>query len=236
MRTWRDRLIAVVDTETTGLDAATDCVVEIGVAVARLENGGATVVQARSWLVRPRAGRSIPEAATAVHGLADVDVAGAGTFAEVFPAVVAMVGPEAVLAGFNARFDRAMLIAGCLAEGCPVPYWLAGGERAAWIDVLTWAQAHQPYAKGAGRHKLGAVAERLGVPAATAHRAAGDAETAAKVLGVLASVQIGGSDPMPDDLDALTTWQRILAAEREANFLRWLVRQPPRTDSKETAA
>ncbi len=29
MRTWRDRLIAVVDTETTGLDAATDCVVAL---------------------------------------------------------------------------------------------------------------------------------------------------------------------------------------------------------------
>lgn len=236
MRTWRDRLIAVVDTETTGLDAATDCVVEIGVAVARLEPAGATVVQARSWLVRPRDGRSIPEAATAVHGLTDADVAVAASFGDVMAAVVAMVGPEAVLAGFNARFDRAMLIAGCLATGCPVPYWLAGGERAAWIDVLTWAQAHQPYAKGAGRHKLGAVAERLGVTASTAHRAAGDAETAAKVLGVLASVQIDGGEPMPDDLDALTTWQRILAAEREANFLRWLVRQPPRTASKESAA
>ena len=142
-----------------------------------------------------------------------------------------MVGPEAVLAGYNARFDRAMLIAGCLADGCPVPYWLTGGERGAWIDVLAWAQAHEPYARGKGRHKLGAVAARLGVEVSTAHRAAGDAETAARVLGALAIARIDGGDPMPDDLDAIVLWQRVLTAEREANFLRWLAHQPPLPDS-----
>jgi len=231
MRTWRDKLIAVVDTETTGLDPAVDCVVEIGVAIAALEDGGARVVQARSWLVRPRGGRAIPEAATAVHGITDADAAKGGPFPEVLAAVVALVGPDAVLAGYNARFDRAMLIAGCLADGCPVPYWLTGGERGAWIDVLAWAQAHEPYARGKGRHKLGAVAARLGVEVSTAHRAAGDAETAARVLGALAIARIDGGDPMPDDLDALVLWQRVLTAERDANFLRWLVRQPPITDS-----
>lgn len=233
MRTWRDKLIAVVDTETTGLDPAVDCVVEIGVAIAALEDGGARVVQSRSWLVRPRGGRAIPAAATAVHGITDADAAKGGPFPEVLAAVVALVGPDAVLAGYNARFDRAMLIAGCLAEGCAVPYWLTGGERGAWIDVLAWAQAHDPYAKGKGRHKLGAVAARLGVEVSTAHRAAGDAETAARVLGALAALadEVTGSRWMPTSLDTVVTCQRIHTAEREANFLRWLQRQPPLPDS-----
>lgn len=235
MATWRDRLIAVLDTETTGLDPAVDSIVEIGVALARIEERGATVVQSRSWLVRPR--RPIPAEATAVHGITNDEVATAATFASVLPAVVEMVGPDAVLAGYNARFDRAMVLACCLAEGCAVPSWLTGAERGGWIDVLTWARAFEPWLRGAGHFKLGTVAERRGVEVDTAHRAAGDAATAARVLGVLASMQTELGDRMPDDIEALRLWQRILTAEREADFLRWLAKKPPRPETtKETAA
>jgi DNA polymerase III subunit epsilon len=63
------RPLAVIDLETTGTDTQTDPIVEIGV-IKVFPDGRS---EARCRRVNP--GVPIPEAATAVHGIADSDVA-----------------------------------------------------------------------------------------------------------------------------------------------------------------
>jgi DNA polymerase III epsilon subunit-like protein len=95
--------IAVVDIETTGLQAGGDKIVEV--AVVRLEpNGEPEVVL--DTLVNPMR----PVAATEIHGITDQDVADAPTFAEVAGALVTSMR-SAIMASYNVYFDARFLAA-----------------------------------------------------------------------------------------------------------------------------
>lgn len=228
--TWRTELpIAFIDTETTGTDWAVDRVVEVAVITTL----GGNETSRKSWLVNP--GITIPAAATEVHGIRDADVANAPRFAEVAFELAAFIG-EHQCAGYNARFDRAMLLAEYLRTGSAPPWWTMASEH--WIDVYAWAKAHAPFIKKAdGGHKLGSVAARLGVAAGAAHRALGDCETTASVLAVLSESRLhqrNGIDYMPDDLEDLILHQRRIQADNEASFLAHVIRK--RIAEREAAA
>lgn len=195
----------VLDVETTGLDPACDRIVE----VACLDTTG----EHYSRLINP--GRSVGESG-AIHGITDDMLSGELTFAEVAHTLDVLVG-DAICVAYNARFDRAFLIAEYLRAGLDAPRWLRRDTH--WIDPLVWARIRDPYVRGG--HKLATVADRLGVPRGTAHRALGDCETTAGVLAALAPT-------MPEDFDELIMKQRIAAADNEASFLRWIAKQPKR--------
>ncbi|MGI9514276.1 MAG: 3'-5' exonuclease, partial [Anderseniella sp.] len=61
----------VIDTETTGLDTASDRIVEI--AAVRITDGQAEPDRAFQVMVNP--GISIPSSSTAIHTITDADVA-----------------------------------------------------------------------------------------------------------------------------------------------------------------
>lgn len=93
------RPLAVLDLETTGVDTGRHRVVEV--AAVKLTPGGPAAV----FHTRVYPGGPIPAAATAVHGLADADVAAAPPFAAVAPALAAFLA-GCDLAGFGlAAFD-----------------------------------------------------------------------------------------------------------------------------------
>jgi DNA polymerase III subunit epsilon len=92
-----DTPVTVVDTETTGLYAGGDRVIEI--AVVRAEPGTEPKVLVDT-LVNPRR----PVAATEIHGISDEDVADAPTFEDVAPAVVDALC-HSVFASYNVYFD-----------------------------------------------------------------------------------------------------------------------------------
>jgi exodeoxyribonuclease X len=71
-------LIRVIDIETTGIDPATDAIIEIA-SVDMVRDGGIT--NAMDTLVRP--GRPIPPGVSAVHHIVDEDVQNAPALAEV---------------------------------------------------------------------------------------------------------------------------------------------------------
>lgn len=227
---WRNTRIAIIDLETTGLDPALHRVVEVGVVV--VERWAA--VERHGWLVYPG---DIPAEATAVHGITNEDVAGKPRFHEVARDIEDAIG-DALPVGFNGRFDRAFLLAewlrcdACECGALTPPPFLTGGDRSTWLDVLVWARAHSPYARGKGRHKLGAVAERLGASVGTAHRAVGDCETTASVLAKLQALDMhpetfsDSVGQMPERWDDLQLHQKRLAALNEARFLDWLSTQP----------
>jgi exodeoxyribonuclease X len=106
----RDKLILVVDTETTGLDPKVDRVVEIGVVTVNFIDSSAiwSVGQGRNSLVNP--GIMIPPTATAVHHILDEDVASAPDLSCALDFLkISSLSDDAIIAAHNAKFDRSML-------------------------------------------------------------------------------------------------------------------------------
>jgi DNA polymerase-3 subunit epsilon len=98
-----DRPLACFDLETTGIDPATDRIVEI--CVVRIAPGGG--METRTRRINPE--RPIPPAATAIHSIRDEDVRDAPTFKQVARDLLDFL-EGADLAGFNVRrFDAPFL-------------------------------------------------------------------------------------------------------------------------------
>ena len=162
--------LAVLDTETTGLDPGQGHGL-VEVACVMLEGG--EIGEAWSTLVNP--GRPIPPDAAAVHGITDLMVRDAPG-----PAVVA-AELEWRCAGLplvfhNAAFDLPFL-AVLMRRGGRLPFLHAV------VDTLGLARGLLDQ----GGNSLGSLATRFGLPAEAKHRALGDALTTARLLQVLAA-------------------------------------------------
>lgn len=101
-----EKPIAVLDTETTGLDANAE-IIEIAI----IDRAGKTLLDT---LVKPNA--SIPAEASAIHGLFDNDVKSAPSFAEIFEQVQAIYETHLVLI-YNAGFDNRLIRQSAAAHG-----------------------------------------------------------------------------------------------------------------------
>lgn len=201
---WVDIPVAFVDTETTGTDARVDRVIEVGIVIGL----GGDVVERHNWLINP--GIPIPKESTAVHHITDEMVAGKPSFADVADEILE-VFRDKLPAAYNAAFDRGFI---------RMEMERAGRNRGelppavrsdvSWVDPLVFARE---FFKGQGESRaLGAVAERLGISLANAHRATDDAEAALRVLYALRR-----DDRMPDTYAALVQEQRRLGnLQREA--------------------
>jgi len=98
-----DRPLAFFDLETTGIDPATDRIVEI--SALRISPEGER--ESRTRRINPE--RPIPAGATAIHGIRDEDVRDEPTFRQIARGLLEFLG-DADLAGFNvARFDVPLL-------------------------------------------------------------------------------------------------------------------------------
>jgi len=157
--------IAVIDLESTGTDTITDRIVEVAILTLR-PDGTEEPFETR---VNPQ--RSIPPAATAVHGITDSDVRVAPTFAELAPDLVRRLA-DCDLAGFGiAGFDLPLLCVECVRAG--VPFALAGRSV---LDALAVFRRYE------ARTLSAAVAFYLGRSHTGAHAAAADAQVAVEVL------------------------------------------------------
>lgn len=167
---WHEVPIVVIDTETTGLDASRDQVVEI--AAVRFEAG--RVTSRFSSLVNP--GIPIPDGARKVHGITDDMVRGAPRLVDL-AAEIFMVADGAIACAYNAPFDRRFLHAHITGTDCAAfdPAW-------AWIDVMVMIKSPliDKYVKGS--KSLSASCFRWQVAHQSAHRALGDAQAAGELL------------------------------------------------------
>ena len=160
---------AVFDCETTGTDHSLDAIVSL--ATILLDADGREIASFSS-LVHPC--RSIPADATAVHGIADADVAAAPRFAEIARELLELLA-GAVFVAHNARFDLPMLqqaFAGVEIEYQPV-------------GVACTLEAFRLLDPMAPDHCLESICERRGIPLADAHDAASDVSATAALLQVL---------------------------------------------------
>lgn len=160
---------AVFDCETTGTDPGVDEIVSL--AVVRLDADGAETTR-YARLVRPS--RPIPAESTAVHGIADKDVAGAPRFAEIAEELLGLL-EGAVFVAHNVGFDLPM-----------VQHAFAG----AGIDyrpgaVACTLEAFRLVEPLADNHRLQSICERRGIPLEGAHEATSDVLATAALLRVL---------------------------------------------------
>ena len=238
-----DRPLAVLDLEATGPDPATARIVEV--AVARLDPaGGPPAVFCR----RLDPGLPIPAAATAVHGIADHDVAGCPTFRQVAPALLRLLA-GCDLVGFGiARYDLPLLAAEF--GRCHLPFEVAGRRV---LDALTVYHRHHP------RTLAAAVRQYLGRGHAGAHAAGADAAAALAVLDAQIAAHALPADPaalhallVPADVAGRLARDAdgslVLAAGKhrgvplgavaraDPGYLRWLLRQPLLDDTADRVA
>jgi DNA polymerase-3 subunit epsilon len=211
---WADGALVGFDTETTGVDVATDRVVTA--AVVRRDARGTTV---RTWLVDP--GVAIPEAATAVHGITTEHARAHGrppaeALEEVAGALAgALLRGEPVVA-FNAAFDLSLLDAELRRHGLPTLPERIGREVRAVLDPLVldrWADRYRT-----GKRRLGDVCAHYGVRTDALHAADADVLATLDLLAALCRRFPG----LPRwDLDALHDGQARAHRRWAESFNAW---------------
>lgn len=206
---WDSVPLVVIDTECTGPLPGADTTVSFG--LARFERG--EFVAGLERLVNP--GRPIPPESTAIHGITDEMVAGSPSLAVAFrePDVTALL-TDAQPAGYNVAFDRHFV----------PPFEFGARWDWPWLDVLMIVRKQDRFAKGAGRHKLGAACERHGIALTAAHSASADARACGELLYKL------GRETFPKgySLGQALSFCRRAECEEWFRFNEWISRQPPR--------
>lgn len=135
------------------------------VGLVRVEAG--QVVHREGLLIRPPRPRIL---FTGIHGISWKMVAGAPTFADVWPRLVPLLDGAAFIAAHNAPFDRRVLQACCAAAGLPVP---------ALPFVCTVQVSRKRW--GLKPNNLPSVCRRLGI-GLIHHNAVSDAEACARIV------------------------------------------------------
>jgi len=202
---WQELPLVIIDFETTGTNSAEDRILEVGLVA--FEQG--EVIFREGLLVNPQI--PVPEESRAVHGITDEELAGAPSFAQVFPKLLELLEGRLPVA-YNADFDRGFLHAELRRLGkAPANLPPALRDDVIWVDPLVWARE---ILKDEKSRKLGAVAEHFGIPLEQAHRAAGDAEATGHVLLKLAA-------NMPAMYGELIRLQGRYGAFQEAELKPW---------------
>ncbi len=173
---WRDAAFCVVDLETTGLDPRRDAIVAW--CAVPVDGGRVVLAGTREGLVRPPG--AVPATSIRIHGLRELDLAGAPGQAEAFDALLeAMAGR--VLVAHAAFVERAFLRRAVRSRGARL--------RGPIVDTAQlgrlWLAERDGHAPA--MLALGDLARELGLPVHRPHRAAGDALTTAQAFIALAT-------------------------------------------------
>ncbi|OHD16234.1 MAG: hypothetical protein A2087_08190 [Spirochaetes bacterium GWD1_61_31] len=161
------------DFETTGLSPAVDRIVEIGAIRFGLREtaDGWSYDQLASFhsLVNPR--RPIPATVSSIHGIYDLDVASAPTFAEIGAAFLDFLG-KSVLVAHNASFDCGFLQAEATRNRLSIP-------ANPVYDTIILAKTARPRLES---YALGKLAKVFGIAQQAAHRGDDDARVCMEIF------------------------------------------------------
>tara|TARA_Y100001968_G_scaffold326675_1_gene370234 strand:+ start:583 stop:1281 length:699 start_codon:yes stop_codon:yes gene_type:complete len=191
---WREMPLAVVDVETTGFDANECRVIEVG--IVRFERG--QIAERWGQLIDP--GCEIPQKITEITGITAEMLQGKPSFRDLKWEIYGRLR-DRILVAYNAPFDRGFLDAEMRRSGISLP-------ELPMLDPLVWARQLMPRERS---HRLGRVADKLGVDLSQAHRAEHDAEATGKVL-------LRFADKVPAQLGNLLDEQSKWRSAQEAAF------------------
>ncbi len=165
----------IFDTETTGLDAREDRIIEFGgVELVNRFPTGRTI----HFYIDPQ-GRSVHPDAQAIHGISNADLAGKPTFPDLVAELQAFLD-GAMLVAHNANFDIGFLDAEFGRLGLP------SVDPARVIDTLAIARRKHPM----GPNSLDALCRRYGID--NSHRAKHGALLDSELLAEVYIELIGG--------------------------------------------
>jgi DNA polymerase-3 subunit epsilon len=197
-RAIEDAVFCVVDVETTGMQAATDRIVEIGaVRVVAYD-----LEETYARLIDP--GRPLPAAIEALTGIRGADLRRAPGARAALAGFLRFAG-DSVIVAHNARFDVGFLDA---------ELRRAGGRRLACpvLDTVAMARRLVP---GRSSYSLAALAERFSTNATPCHRALPDALATAEILRILIGrAQERGAATVADLIAMSAPPERRAAAKR----------------------
>lgn len=178
----------IVDTETTGVAAKRDRIIEL--AAVKVVDG--EVVDRFSQLINP--GRSIPHRITSLTGISTAMVFEAPTAPEILPRFLKFVGNGIVVA-HNLTFDRGFLNAELQRAGLPLLQ----------NRTLCTLRLARRLLKGLPSKSLSSVAAFYRISFKSRHRALGDAEVTAEVLRHFLNHLMFEADL--EDIDDVLTFQ-----------------------------
>jgi len=170
--------LVFIDTETTGLDAVADRLIEV--AAVRV-NARLRITERFRSLVRP--GIPVSLMVQRLTGITAAELGGAPPIDEVYPRFVEFVG-DAVVVGQNVGFDLGFLTAAARRRGRRPPAWSS-------FDTLEASLLLYPELD---RHGLDAMAQYLQVEP-PAHRALRDAEATVELFAALCGRAAALADP-----------------------------------------
>ncbi len=212
---WQTEEWRIYDFETTSPDPETAHVCQVG--VASMKQG---VVQfTKSVLCNP--GVPIPEEAAAIHKITDAMVANATPEAELLARVANWISGARVIVHYNGLHYDSEILRRVVGDAADIRR-----HDCSEVDVLTLVRSDKigRWWKGKGRHKLTAVADRFGIDAKGAHDAEVDCIATGRVLWhMIQTFPWIGTLPDGPDLSMLIA---KMAQQQEADFQRWLERQP----------
>ncbi len=159
-----DEMVAF-DIETTGLNAGSDRMTEIGAVIF----AGNEIKATFNTFVDPE--MHIPAEITQLTGITDRDVKGAPKEAEALRSFLEFAGDRPLVA-HNADFDTGFMSAAAVRNGIEF--------EPVYIDTLALSRALLPDLK---KHKLDIVSNRLSLPDFNHHRASDDALVCARIMG-----------------------------------------------------
>ena len=160
------------DLETTGLDARSCEITEVGAIRFTLDEGEVDRFQ---QLAQPR--REIPPIVQRKTGITPELVAGCRPPEEVIVQFLQWLQPGDVLVAHNAPFDAAFVVGCCREWNIPVP-------DIAVVDTMGWSRERL---KELPNHQLSTVAAEFGPTPDNAHRALEDAQMVAAAFAGIAS-------------------------------------------------
>jgi DNA polymerase III subunit epsilon len=200
---WREARWCALDFEMTGLDPREDEIISFG--AIPIEGGRVRLHAAVTGLARPS--REVGEASIPVHGIRDVDLAGAPPLAVgIGPLLEAIAGRALVF--HSAAIDRPFLRRALREKGVRL--------RGPFVDteVLGRLWLHERDGSLRSRLSLEDLASALGLPAEQPHDSLGDALTTAQVFIALAThlesvhpETVSSLVRAPDRVDAIRMFQ-----------------------------
>lgn len=196
MAMWADGPMVGFDTETTGVDVATDRVVTA--AVVRRVGGRAVT---RTWLIDP--GVEIPAGATAVHGITTEHARAhgrspAGALEEIAETLHGALARGEPVVAYNASFDLSLLDAELRRHGLRTLPERLGRDLRVVVDPLVldrWLDTYRP-----GKRRLGDLCAHYGIETGTLHSADADVLATLDVLAALCDRFPGLRQAVPDRL------------------------------------
>lgn len=135
MRALSETPTYIVDVETTGLDPSAHTLCEIA-AVRWHPSLESAVPPDAIWSTLVHPGRSIPRAATAIHGIRDKDVRHAPSVAEAIERFEHVVPADALIIAHNLPFDSGFLPLGGRSGACTLRL-----ARSTWPEAPSHANA-----------------------------------------------------------------------------------------------